>query len=152
MIDAVSVLSVGPEATDGVALDHEAEEDGHATGEDDGSDNGNASSKLAHDEDAPVEEKDPDLDDSYPERPEHHENVEILDWSILATWQVRKGVEEVRFGSSDIPKFLSAHDEPQNHLLHLWPRWLVSSVITFDSILTDVVKYTHSTADKLVRY
>lgn len=83
MIDAVSLLSVGPEAADRVALEHEAEEDGHATGENDGSDDSNTSSELSHDEDAPVEEKDPNLDDSYPERPEHHEDVEILDWSIL---------------------------------------------------------------------
>ena len=120
MIDAVSAFSVGPEATDGIALDHEAEKDGHATGEYDGSDDSNASSKFAHDEDAPVEEKNADLNDSYSERPEHHEDVEILNWSILARWQVEKGVAEVRFGSSDIAKLLSGNDEPQSHMLNLW--------------------------------
>lgn len=60
-------------------------------------------------------------------------------------------MEEVRFGSSDIQKLLSGNDESQSHLLHLWPRYLVSSLRAFDILLTDVVKYTHSAANKLVR-
>ena len=82
MVDAVSALSVGPEASDGVALKHEGKEDGHAASEDDGSDDSDASPKLAHDKDAPVEEKDPDLDDCHTKRPEHHEDVEILNRSV----------------------------------------------------------------------
>ena len=75
----MTVVGVGPEARDGVALEHEAEENGHATGEDDGTDNSDAPSKLTHDEDAPVEEENPDLDDCYSERPEQHGDVETLD-------------------------------------------------------------------------
>lgn len=80
LIDAVSVLSIGPEARDGVALDHEDDKDGDAAGEDDGSDHSNDPSKVAHDEDAPVEEKDPDLDDCSSESLGHHEDVEVLNY------------------------------------------------------------------------
>ncbi len=72
-----------PEARDRVALEHGAEEDGHAVGEDDSSGHRDASSKSAlNGEDAPVEEKDPNLDDSHSKRPEHHEDVDILKWLV----------------------------------------------------------------------
>lgn len=82
LVDTVSALGVGPEEGDGVTLEHEGEEDGYATGKDDGSDHRNASAEIAHDEDAPVEQKDPDLDDCHSERPEHHEDVKSLKWSV----------------------------------------------------------------------
>lgn len=74
----MSVLAVAPEARNRITLKHEGNEDGKAAGENEGSDHSDASSKFAPDEDAPVKEKDPDLDNCHSERPEHHEDVEIL--------------------------------------------------------------------------
>lgn len=79
MIDAVSVHSVVPEARNGVALGHEGDKDGRAASKDDGAHQQHVSSKLAHGEDAPVEEKDPNLDNCYSKRPIHHVDVENLD-------------------------------------------------------------------------
>ena len=81
MVHAVSVLGVGPEAAR-IALEHERENNSHAADEDDGSEQGNASSKLVYYSDAPVEEKSPDLDDYYSERPERYKDVETLDWLV----------------------------------------------------------------------
>ena len=112
LIYAVFVLGVGLEARNRITLEHERDNDSHAAGEDNGSDQGNASSKLVY-SDAPVGEKSPDLDDYYSERPERYKDVETLDW-LVGECEREWGRYDLK--SSDIAKLLSGNNRPQRHM------------------------------------